>query len=201
MTALQLAFRLTTPLETGRPLGDLMDRVAADEEFALDVIDWMLTEWTLIHAYGGDAARWAEKIANILRRGGSAWEVVVSEDQYKFLLTRRAVGPVVEVLENTAPAASRAHAHLVAAWSKLMGRSPDPSGAYRESIRAVEAVAKPVILPNDDLATLGKIIGALKKEPAGWSTTLGNVSDIRGQMEVVWKGQLDRHGTDDDRSH
>jgi len=53
------------------------------------------------------------------------------------------------------------------------GAGPDPSGAYREAVRAVEAVAKPVILPNNDRATLG-------------------------QMESVWTGQLDRHGTDDE---
>jgi hypothetical protein len=51
--------------------------------------------------------------------------------------------------------------YLATAWNRAYGRNPDPSGAYRDAIRAVEASAKPIILPADPVATLGKMIAAL----------------------------------------
>jgi hypothetical protein len=199
LQAIQLDFRLEVPLGFNVPSGradDLLQRVAADDEFALDVLDWMVHKHKFFCA-GHESEEWVGKLGRLLTQGGSAWEVV-TVDYMDHRLTRRAVGPVVEVLEQTATEASRAHAHLVDAWSKLMGRNPDPSGAYREAVRAVEAVAKPLLLPNDSLATLGKMIGVLKTEPEKWSATLETVNDLRGQMEAVQKGQLDRHGTDDE---
>jgi hypothetical protein len=200
LISLQLALRLLKPLigEGERRLADLQSRIADNENgFGLDALDWMLHNPGRFNYRKTDQRHWAERLDAILRDGGSAWEVSQGTGD-GFQLTRRAVGPVVEVLEQTADEATRAHAHLEIAWSKLMGRSPDPSGAYREAIRAVEAVAKPVILPNDSLATLGKMIGTVKKEPEKWSTTLGEIGDVRAQMQAVWKGQLDRHGTDDE---
>jgi hypothetical protein len=198
LLALQLAFRLEPPLEGPggqEQLSDLMDRVRASDEFALDVIDWMLHH---SHHFGDGPklVSWAEKLANMFIQGGSAWEVTTPGGKLK--LTRRALGPVPQVLEDTAPESVRAHHHLEAAWSKLVGRNPDPSGAYREAVRAVEAVAKPVVLPANDRATLGQMIAAIKDKPGKWTATLGTVDDIRAQMEAVWKGQLDRHGTDDE---
>jgi hypothetical protein len=199
LTSLQLAFRLEPPLHGTAEwdlLADLLARIGEDDEFGLDVLDWMLHEWRQFESYPSDAAEWATKLGNRLSQGGSAWEVTANDD--RFQLSRRAVGPVVQVLEQTATEATRAHSHLAAAWTKLMGRGPDPSSAYRESIRAVEAVAKPVVLPNNDRATLGQMIAALKDKPEKWTATLGTVDDLRAQMEAVWRGQLDRHGTDDE---
>jgi hypothetical protein len=166
-----------------------------EDEFALDVLDWMLHHW---QQFGADwyAEQWAQELSEILRQGGSAWEVTAKDGGYQ--LTRRAVGPVVEVLEHTATEATRAHNHLVSAWSKLTGRNPDPSGAYREAVRAVEAVAKPIILPDNDRATLGQMIAALRDKPDKWTATIGTVDNLRAQMGAVWTGQLDRHGTNDE---
>jgi hypothetical protein len=198
LDALQLAFRLEAPLtgQAAERRNDLIRRMRQDDEFALDVLDWMLHHWNLFVA-PWTSAGWSNTLNNLLRQGGSAWEVTAVDD-FASQLTRRAVGPVVEVLEQTATDAARAHAHLASAWSKLTGRNPDPSGVYREAIRAVEAVAKPIILPKDNLATMGLMIAALRDKPEKWTTTLGRVDDIRAQMEAVHRGQLDRHGTDDE---
>ena len=198
LRALQLDFRLERPLGAGGiyPHNDLLSRMDADDAFALDVLDWMVHN----HKYfseGHQSEEWVEELGLLLNQGGSAWEVTTL-DYMSHQLTRRAVGPVVEVLEQTATEAARAHKHLSDAWSKLMGRGPDPSGAYREAVRAVEAVAKPVILPNNDRATLGQMIAAMREKPEKWAVTIGTVDDVRAQMETVWTGQLDRHGTDDE---
>lgn len=200
LTALQLGLRLEEPLTEGTDEGRLLDleaRLGSDNgNFGLDVVDWMLHNSGRFHFQKTSAKHWAAKLDRILSDGGSAWETSTTEEAFQ--LTRRAVGPVSDVLTHTATEATRAHAHLGDAWSKLMGRNPDPTGAYREAIRAVEAVAKPVVLPNDSLASLGKMIGTFKTEPQNWSTTLGSIVDVRAQMEAVHKGQLDRHGTDDE---
>lgn len=197
LRALQLQFRLRRALGGAAkgPVDDLLYRMTQDSVFAMDVLDWMLHN-SRYFKLGYHAQVWAGELGDLLHQGGSAWEVSTSEDAYQ--LTRRAVGPVVEVLEQTATEAARAHEHLASAWSRLMGRDPDPSGAYREAVRAVEAIAKPVVLPNNNLATLGQMISAMKEKPEKWAVTIGTVGDVRAQMEAVWKGQLDRHGTDDE---
>ena len=198
LNGLQLAFRLERPLAGSGPrdlLADLLTRMDEDDEFALDVLDWMLHCW---QHFGADwySEQWSQRLNELLRKGGSAWEVTTTDDSYQ--LTRRAVGPVVDVLEHTAAEATRAHNHLASAWSKLTGRNPDPSGAYREAVRAVEVVAKPIILPSNDKATLGQMISAMRDKPDKWVTTIGTVDDVRGQMDAAWTSQLDRHGTDDE---
>ncbi len=177
-------------------LKDLLARMNSDEIFALDAIDWMLSHNGLLNMGYYGAENWSQKLSETLRQGGSAWEVLADGDHYR--LSHRTVGPVVEVLERTATESTRAHHHLAEAWSRLAGRNPDPSGAYREAIRAVEAVAKPVILPANDRATLGQMIAALRDKPEKWTVTIGTTDHVRALMEAVWTGQLDRHGTDDD---
>jgi hypothetical protein len=88
--------------------------------------------------------------------------------------------------------------HLGAAWDKVYGRSPDASGAYREAVRAVEAVAKPVVTAADPAATLGKVIKAMTDKPAKWTADLGSVDVVADMMGQLWTSQLDRHGTDDE---
>jgi hypothetical protein len=174
----------------------LTTRIIQDEEFALDVIDWMLHHHQRFGMTWDGVQLWAETLSETLRQGGSVWEVTASGDDFQ--LSRRAIGPVVDVLEHTATEATRAHDLLSTAWSKLTGRNPDPSGAYREAVRAVEVVAKPVVLPSNDRATLGQMIAAIRDKPEKWTVTIGSVGDVRALMEAVWIGQLDRHGTDDE---
>jgi hypothetical protein len=201
---LQLKLQLDPPLahaahsEDSAAADDLIGRVLADEEFALDVVDFALQSTQDGDPYWGDAV--AGELNGILSGGNSAWEAVqVGERLSKsWRLERRSAAPVREAIEDMGPTSDRARHHLLAARENLAGRDVDASGAYREAIRAVEAIAKPVILPNDSLATLGKMIGVLKDRPAKWETTLGSVEDVRRDMETVWKGQRDRHGTDDE---
>lgn len=67
-------------------------------------------------------------------------------------------------LINTLP--GNASGHLGKAWAAAFDQEPNPSTAYSEAIKAVEAAAIPVVLPNDPLATLGKVVGELRANPA-----------------------------------
>lgn len=199
LTNLQLRFKLDVPLDARDPRMDLVNRVFQDETFGLDVVDYVLHHITQFTGRYERSNEVAAKIAVVLHLGGSAWEVsaVQDSDPVAFRLSRRAVGPIREVIESLSPS-TRAHSHLVEAWNRLSGRNPDESGAYREAIRAVEAVAKPIVLPDNQRATLGTMIVAMRDKPEKWSTTLGTINQVRELMEAVWTGQLDRHGTDDE---
>lgn len=91
--------------------------------------------------------------------------------------------------------------HLRNAWAaahELRGR--DPSKAYAEAIRAVEAAAVPVVLPTNDRATLGTVLAHLRGAADRWDlampdrngdTDLGPLVDM---LTLLWTRQTDRHG-------
>lgn len=197
---LQLKFKLDPALNWGHgtetAFHDLLNRINDDEEFGLDVIDFVLSHIGVYTSQYDNPAERASEAGGLLRLGGSAWEVSQGDDG-SYALSRRAVGPVREALESIGPS-TRAHHHLVKAWNHLAGRNPDVSAGYREAVKAVEAAAKPVILPENDKATLGQMIAAIRDKADKWTTTIGTPDDLRRQMEIVWKAQLDRHGTDDE---
>jgi hypothetical protein len=202
LEAVQVRLRLADPLDfttTKNAMRDMIDRTARDETFALDVVDFALFHLHGLVSDSSSTISTANRLGTLLHAGGSVWEVVALPDEGRprFQLSRRAVGPVREAIMEL-PASTRAHQHLVGAWNRLSGRSPDESSGYREAVRAVEAAAKPIILPTNDRATLGTMIAAMRDKPEKWETTLGSVDDVRRLMEVVWIGQLDRHGTDDE---
>ena len=111
------------------------------------------------------------------------------------------VGPTVEEAARREMAGqSNAATHLRSAWHHAYKRNPDPSKAYSDAIKAVEAAARPVVSPKDRLATLGKMIGVMKATPQKWGTVIGAPDDadtVRMMMNTIWKGQTDRHGTPD----
>src|SRR5439155_4689791 len=95
-------------------------------------------------------------------------------------------------VQETASSSGRAGAHLATAWREAYGRDPDPTAAYREAVRGVEAAAKPVVLPNNDAATLGTMIAAMRDAPGKWKTVfttppaVDGVGVVRGLMELLW---------------
>jgi len=192
---LQLVFELDPPLlddyDQSR-YGDLYQRMQFDDELFLDVIDYLL----------GTYAGWRSRagLDKILVLGGSVWESHSAPPESFGQLQRRVLGPVKESLEALKADSLRAHDHLALAWSKLMGRNPDPSSAYREAVRAVEVTSKPIVAPNDAKYTLGRAIGQLKANSDKWSFVLEGASpaQLADMAGLVWTGQLDRHGTDDE---
>jgi hypothetical protein len=202
MQDFQLRYRLASPLPLSDPLAALatvVEWVGKYPDLALDFIDYVLHHASVFQVpqHQRTADTMAAELDVILKTAGSVWEVVPTDDD-GYQLARRAVGPVRAAVADLPPD-TRAAQHLTTAWNRLSGREPDASLAYREAIRAVEAAAKPVLTPNDERATLGKMIAAIKNKPDKWTVTLGSVDGIRLLMESVWQGQLDRHGTNDER--
>ena len=83
------------------------------------------------------------------------------------------------------------------ALSKCFGRDPEPRVACQEAVSAVEAAAKPVVIPDNDRATLRNICDALKAKPSKWetdSTLDSSVEAVIHMMELVWNKGRFRHG-------
>jgi hypothetical protein len=194
LKAMQIALRLEKPLAWGRGADSaalsVENRMQTDREFALDVLDFFVQKVA--------TPNYADELGEIFTLGGSEWEVTKPSEERRYL-AKRTVAPVDEIIEALPASSERARRHLEVAWLKLVGRNPDPSAAYREAIRAVEAAAKPVVIPSDPTATLGKIIRAIRDKPEKWTVLLddGTPQQIADMCDLIWKGQQDRHGTDD----
>jgi hypothetical protein len=171
----------------------LLNEVAKGGDRALDILDCALMV-TSLSPLGGTVGTTLETRLSV---GGSAW--TVSEDSEGRSCLQRRVDEVVErAARGEMERKGNAAHHLHLSWDRLYGRNPDASSAYREAVRAVEAAAKPVVTPNDPLATLGKMIRAMRDKPSKWVTDLGAINVVADMMAELWTSQLDRHGTDDE---
>lgn len=142
-----------------------------------------------------DYADYAAELEEILARSGSAWTVGTDHER-RWCLTRRVDKTVLEAATEEMDQQGNAAESLRSAWHHVYGRNPNPSTAYHDAVRAVEAAARPLVTPTDEKATLGKMISALQDKPRKWGTVIGDVDTVRKMMETIWKSQLDRHGTD-----
>lgn len=191
---LRIRLKRSGVTDRGRePLGiyDLFNRMN-EEGFALDVLDLCLgADW----CFEGQARR----LDDILERSGSLWMVGIDKDDRYCLLKR--VDPIAQ---SAATAEMRADGnaamHLRSAWASAYGRNPNPTVAYSEAVKAIEAAAKPTISPRDAAATLGKMNRSIRDGPTKWTVALGEIATIETLMSTVWDNQRDRHGTDTDAS-
>jgi hypothetical protein len=130
----------------------------------------------------------------ILAAGGSAYHYRNGR------LERRVDDTAVAAFERvTATASDEASMHLRRAWRAIYGRDPEPSRAYGEAVRAVEAVACPLILPNDPRPTLGKAIAHLRNNAEGWHFVLPGRDEAAGiapqrlMLQLLWTADRSRH--------
>jgi hypothetical protein len=203
-------------LDTPHP-GQLVEAVSSDEPSRLlDVVDvalhldkslWWdldvrgperkmeahLADW--IPAYGwpkGSRAAAVEGLDEMLMDAGSAFEV----DWRQRRLQRRVDATVTATAEQTMSV--DAGGHLRASWTAMYGRHPDPSKAYDEAVRAVEAAAIPVVLPNGTRETLGKVLAHLTQAGDKWELAIegpnsGDVAPLTEMISLLWKGHVARH--------
>jgi hypothetical protein len=136
----------------------------------------------------------AQNLRLILAAGGSVW--TVSPDNRSL---QRAVDPQTQAaFELTTSFADVASNELREAWANAYGRQPDPSDAWDHSIKAVEAVLRPIVCPNNTKATLSNVIGELRAQP--WTLMLRgrvrdhNVQPLIEMLDLMWPDP-NRHGS------
>lgn len=170
--------------------------VRESESTLLDALDWRLGHREIV----GDHRVRFEQLERLLLEGGSAWTSGPSGSSQS--LHRRVESGTEAMAAAAMGPTDNASDYLSAAWSKAFGRDPDPSASYAESVRAVEAAARPVIAPLDDRATLGKMIATLRDASAKFLVVLkpdngDAVPHVLSMMQLLWTSQLSRHGSDD----
>lgn len=58
------------------------------------------------------------------------------------------------------------------AWALAFGRDPNLLEAWNNAIKSIETLLKPVVLPDDEKATIGKMTKALRDKPEKWACFL-----------------------------
>jgi hypothetical protein len=175
----------------------IRERVKNDAEFTLSVVDAALS--TLDNEYKDSVALLS--LNQMLDAANSVWETGTASGGRLGLVRR--IDQAVAATAREAMTHGRAGIHLRAAWTAAYSRESNPSHAYTKSVRAVEAAARPIVTPKDKLATLGKMIPALRNGGKKWEVVLtapelDSVAAVASMCELIHKAQLDRHGTDDE---
>lgn len=189
-TALSLEFQLNLGSSRDENSRFALLRRAVDREpdFLLSIADWALHM-----RYGGEA-----HLRTLLDGAGSVW--ALAPDQKR--LTRRVLPEAQAAAERVISAGDKAAELIGSAWLAVYGLKPNPTDGFNQAVRAVEAVACPVIIPNDGDATLGRAIGILKANKGGFSTVFQNprntdpVDAVLALMQLVWTNNYARHAAD-----
>ena len=174
---------------------------AANPDLLLSAVDLVLRRMADGTIVGTERYQGPKALESLLGDAGSVWTIAPDKGS----LVRRVTPGAARAVDGVVARGTRAGEHIAQAWHHAYGRNPNPSAAYREAVRAIEAAAVPVLTPKDSAATLGKIIGDLKANPTRFLTVfvaeVGRVVPvdvIRSLMELVWTNQFDRHGTADE---
>ena len=174
---------------TDSAIRSFIARLWSDAGFLLDVVDYFLQSTSYSSA--------RETLEDMLSQGGSAWRVAERNDGFRL---ERRVLPVMQALAEAALSGSGNDAeYLRQAWQCAFGRSPQPNEAFDHSVKAIEATLTPVVTPKDPAPTLGKMIAALRANPAKWKLRLSgkkpdtSVTALADYLDVVWASHL-RHG-------
>ncbi|SNX88171.1 hypothetical protein SAMN06272735_8607 [Streptomyces sp. TLI_55] len=150
--------------------------------------------------YGATARDLRTKLDYILTEGGSAYMVNPERDG----LCRRVNETLRESLEAAVQAADKqtqgAGTHLREAFSAAYGISPNPSVAYSQSVKAVEAVANPLFLPKSPEPTLGAVRSTLDQGRNKYEMVVqdrtgapAGINAVVELLNLLWHGQRDRH--------
>lgn len=167
--------------------GNLINACRAADGIFLDVLDFTLGL--------PQAEDEGDDLQTILALGGSVW--TVSADGTA--LERRVDSTVRDAASAAMRPDDEASGELAQAWSKTFGRHPDPSDAWDHAIKAVEALAIPLVIPKKDKPNLGGVAGELKAHPDRWTFALGPVATFESMLRLMWVNP-DRHGGADRRT-
>ena len=174
-----------------RNQADLQRRFFGDDELFLDAVDFGL-HWV---SEERDARKDVEQLTLYLEHARSVY-TIGKDDDGKYEIQYRQPPELTRLVEETTRGRDRSARHIREAWSSAFKRDANLNAAGAAAVKAVEVVAKPVIIPNNDRATLGQIIRAMRDKPAKWETDSEadrGFETVTEMMDQIWKGHY-RHG-------
>jgi hypothetical protein len=97
--------------------------------------------------------------------------------------------------------------YLAQAWRKVYGQNPEPTDGYADAVKAVEAVAVPVVLPGKPNAIVHHVRNELEKHPDQWRFVLvegetaaagdGSIDVVATMLNRLLRGETERHGLEE----
>lgn len=189
---LKAEFPPTSYLRADKVVPDVLRTLRGRPRLYLGMLDFLVAK------EGGAAATALNKI---LLEGASLYRVNISGNPPG--LERRVDPTTSDLADQEMEQDTDAAVLLTKAWRRVFGLDPDASDGYRAAVRAVEAAAIPVVLPNDRDATLSRVIGELRGNPGRFATSfrqqpgkLAPLDAVRDMCALLWTTQYDRHVTD-----
>ncbi|MEU6022610.1 hypothetical protein [Micromonospora sp. NPDC047134] len=188
--------RLRNILQYRLRIDDLPPPIKFTDEQLLDVIDALLAHWL-------EPGHLVNELNDLLTNGGAGWRINADQNGLERRVEATVTTAVVTAVRTTT---SDTADHLRIAWDAAYGRNPDPDKAYDEAVLAVEAIACPLICPNNPRRTLGTVIADLSNQAAQWAMV---ISDSSGQpaspdrliemLKLLWQGQSRHAGSPNSR--
>lgn len=164
--ALGRALQFVVPARTDWDFLEALDlECKVNEEFCLDVVDALLF-------LGHDP----DTLDQYLWDVGHVYTVHTDRKR----LVKRIDDTVWASYEQAVKPGDQAARLLESAWAKQYSRDQDPNGAADDATAAVEALLRPVVAPNDEKATFGRMISAIEDAPDKWECAIPDRN---------WKGQ------------
>lgn len=195
-------------------INTLLAAMDVAEDLYLDVLQMAIDNMHLGYSVQTRHEAFAE-LERILTESGMAVRLDVRREptgkdwhgrpMYREIVTlqRRTSEGAASAVYAVSEQASEPGKHLSAAWNHAYGRSPDPRGAYREAVMAVEAASIPIVSPNNAKATLGTVIRDLRSTPQRWQfvmtrdlqvgSTIPPIEVVTNMATLLWVNQTDRH--------
>jgi hypothetical protein len=167
-------------------MGQVIEWADFDDERYLDLLHhtlpnvldpWNMNDW--------------QHLESLLRYGGSVWRAT------KYGLERRVDPTATGAFDQATRISDAVSDELVEGWSNAYGRNPDASDAWDHAIKAVEAILRGIVSPNNTQATLGSIIRDLRNGAHKFdfvlTNDLGGVDTFLAMLQLMWPNP-DRHG-------
>jgi hypothetical protein len=188
----ELGVRFRLPVQLGQQPWKLADSMVeaglSDSAFFLDLIDCTLD------VLGSDRNRW-QLLDKHLKAGASVWRT----NEQRNGLTRVVSDEAQATFDAATAQTDGISTELKEAWANALGRNGDPSDAWDHAIKALENLLIPIVVPNQQNATLGSVLGQLRNQGHLWKTVLpgktddNDVGPLVGMLEGIWPN-IDRHG-------
>jgi hypothetical protein len=162
-------------------------RLALDDVFLLDVLDWI--------ARTRPPSVYMDGLNLKLRQGGSAYQVLHGGG-----IVGQSSPEAQESIERIVAEGKPGSVALARAWGRTYGREKDLRGALGDFVEAVETAAKPWVAPKGEM-TLGTLIATLRTQSHAFHVGFGGkvperrAKQLAGQLEMLWREQCNyRHG-------
>jgi hypothetical protein len=173
--------------------------IDADDALLLDIIDAALADNINPPPGRDDRKAKPDRPADLdvlLKDGGSAYRVNAD----RIGLERRVDVTITEAVHKVTSSSTKSASHLKAAWRAAYGIRPNPTEAYAEATKAIEAALIPITLPGRAKATLGDVLRHFRENNDKWELAIADGNGAPAQVaplvilaQTVWHGHRDRH--------